>query len=70
MPNDRSKPDANQIATRVVAETIAKHSDALPADLESAWQAWSAGVGNVDGRTMLLLKAAFEAGAEAGKNRS
>lgn len=28
---------------------------------------WSAGVGNVDARTMALLRAAFEAGAEAAK---
>jgi hypothetical protein len=59
--------DENQSAARVVGKTIAKHSEKLPADLDAAWAAWSAGVGHVDARTMLLLKAAFEAGAEVGK---
>ena len=49
-------------------ESIAtRHEDALPADLEAAWKSWSAGVGHVDARGMLLLRAAFEAGAEAAK---
>ena len=61
------KGDRNQIAAQVVAQTIAKYSDPLPAGLEAAWKAWSAGVGKVDARTMALLRAAFEAGAEAGK---
>jgi hypothetical protein len=61
--------DPNQIASKVVGETIAKNSDVLPADLEAAWKAWSAGVGRVDARGMLLLKAAFEAGAEAASRK-
>jgi hypothetical protein len=60
-------PDENETAARVVGETAARHSDALPAGLEAAWEAWSRGVGRVDARTMALLRAAFEAGAEVGK---
>jgi hypothetical protein len=60
------KPDPNQSAAQTVASTIAKHEKPLPADLEAAWKAWSAGVGKVDARGMALLRAAFEAGAEAG----
>jgi hypothetical protein len=37
----------------------------LPADLEAAWKAWSAGVGKVDERGMALLRAAFEGGVDA-----
>jgi len=37
----------------------------MPADLEAAWAEWSKGVKNVDERAMTLLRAAFEAGAEA-----
>lgn len=59
--------DESQVAARVVGQTIARHSDALPADLERAWKAWSAGVGDVDERGMALLRAAFEAGYAAGK---
>lgn len=59
--------DENETAARIVRETTARHSDPLPADLEAAWAAWSAGVGRVDARTMALLRAAFEAGAEAAK---
>jgi hypothetical protein len=59
--------DANQSAARVVKETVAKHSEPLPVDLEAAWDAWSRGVGKVDARAMALLRAAFEAGAEAAR---
>lgn len=65
-----SKPptlDSSQAAAKVIGEIIAKHSDPLPADLEAAWAAWSAGVGNVDARGMALLRAAFEVGVEAAR---
>lgn len=61
------KPDSNQAAADAVRETIRKHETPLPADVEAAWAAWSAGVGKVDARAMALLRAAFEAGVEAGK---
>jgi hypothetical protein len=63
--NEKS-PDVNEVAARIVRQSTATN-DAMPADLEAAWAAWSAGVGKVDGRTMALLRAAFEAGAEAAR---
>jgi hypothetical protein len=70
MPNMSidTHPDMNETAARVVGETAARHSEALPADLEAAWAKWSAGAGRVDARTMALLRAAFEAGAKAGRS--
>ena len=59
--------DANQAAARVVAEATSKHETPLPADLEAAWVEWSRGVQKVDARGMALLRAAFEAGWEAGR---
>jgi hypothetical protein len=70
MSNSRSEPDANQIAHRVVQETIDKHSAPLPGDLEAAWDVWSRAIQNVDARGMELLRAAFEAGWEARKDSS
>lgn len=65
----RNEPenDVNRAAARVVAQATAKHEKPLPADVEAAWAAWSAGVGKVDARGMALLRAAFEAGVEAGR---
>jgi hypothetical protein len=57
--------DASQTAARVVGETIRRHEQPLPADLEAAWVKWSAGIANMDPRMEALLRAAFEAGAEA-----
>ena len=59
--------DVNQAAAAVVREVAARHEQPLPAGVEAAWAAWSAGVGKVDARTMALLRAAFEAGVEAGR---
>ena len=67
MKTRKPKPDANQAAAQAVAETVARHSDALPAGLRAAWEAWSRGIAKVDARTMILIRAAFEAGAEVGK---
>jgi len=53
------------MAARVVGETAARHEEPLPADLEAAWEQWSRAIAGVDKRGMLLLRAAFEAGAEA-----
>jgi hypothetical protein len=68
MKKPTRKLDANQAAARIVKETIDRHTDALPADLEAAWEKWSAGVGKVDARGMALLRAAFEAGYGAAAN--
>ena len=70
MSTSKPKSDANQTAARVVAESTAHTADSLPADLEAAWKAWSAGVGKVDSRAMSLLRAAFEAGAEAARGHT
>jgi len=59
--------DANQSAAHAIANTIAKHEKPLPADFEAAWVEWSRGIAKVDARGMALLRAAFEAGAEAAK---
>jgi len=61
--------DANQTAARVVGETIARHSEPLPHDLEAAWEVWSRGIQKVDERGMTLLRAAFEAGWDAGSQK-
>ena len=63
-------PDANETAARIIAETVAKHEQPLPADLEAAWQQWSSAIQKVDARGMALLRAAFEAGAEAARKRN
>jgi hypothetical protein len=63
-----AKLDESQAAAAAIGEVAAKHSDPLPADLEEAWKVWSAGIQKVDARGMALLRAAFEAGAEAAKN--
>ena len=67
MKSSQPKPDANQVAAKAVAQTIAGHEQPLPAGLRAAWEAWSRGVGKVDARTAALLRAAFEVGVEAGK---
>ena len=46
--------DANQAGARVVRESTAKE-EPLPADVEAAWEQWSAGVGRVDARTMARM---------------
>jgi hypothetical protein len=61
------KEDEIQAATRVLAETISQRSEPLLADLEAAWKQWSAGIQSVNARGMTLLRAAFEAGAEAAR---
>ena len=61
------RQDSNEAAARIVAETIAKTEQPLPADLEAAWKQWSAAIQKVDARGMVLLRAAFEAGVDVGK---
>lgn len=66
--DNEHNPDPNENAARVVGEATA--SSGLPADLEAAWSQWSASIQNVDERGMTLLRAAFEAGYEAGQSSS
>jgi hypothetical protein len=61
------REDSNQAAARIVAKATGKYETPLPADIEAAWEEWSRGIGKVDARGMALLRAAFEAGAEAAK---
>jgi hypothetical protein len=58
-------PDPNVNAKRIVEASTAGQSVTLP-DLEAAWAEWSRGIHKVDERGMVLLRAAFEAGFEAG----
>jgi hypothetical protein len=61
----KSKADEAQSAVNAAKELISRHEKPLPADLEAAWAEWSRAIKNVDTRGMTLLRAAFEAGAEA-----
>jgi len=66
MPRDHQhNPDPNENAARIVKQAIAGTAETTPADLEAAWQAWSASIQKVDERGMTLLRAAFEAGWDA-----
>jgi hypothetical protein len=65
MAEDKFNPDPNATAARTVAESTAAENTP-PADLEAAWLEWSSHIQNVDERGMALLRAAFEAGFEAG----
>jgi hypothetical protein len=67
MKKRQPSEDENQAAARIVASTTAKSEKPLAADLQAAWDEWSRGIGKVDQRGMILLRAAFEAGAEAAK---
>ncbi len=57
-----------QSTVRGAGEAMAKHEKPLPGDLEVAWAEWSKGIQKVDARGMVLLRAAFEAGWDAGKS--
>ncbi len=62
-------PDPNVNAARIVAESTAAQASA-GADIEAAWAEWSSHLQRVDERTLTLLRAAFEAGWDAGRNQS
>ena len=59
------KRDENEDAADVVRRSTSEADD-QPDGLEAAWADWSRRIQGVDERTMTLLRAAFEAGAEAG----
>ena len=59
------KRDPTAAAVRVVRKSTAMSDDPLPADLEAAWEAWRGRIQQVDERVSSLLRAAFEAGADA-----
>lgn len=57
--------DENRAAYRAVKQSTGRQQP--PAEgLEAAWYEWIASIQNVDARTRTLLRAAFEAGFEAG----
>ncbi len=60
-----TKPDVNEIAARVVRESTSKSDHQLSNDIEATWERWIAGVGHVDERARLLLRAAFDVGVAA-----
>ena len=60
-------PDPNVNAARIVAESTAA-AQGTSVDLETAWAEWSSHIQKVDERGMTLLRAAFEAGWEAGSH--
>jgi len=61
-------PDPNVNAARIVRESTADDKP-LAAEVEAAWREWSSHIQRVDERGMSLLKAAFEAGWEAGRSK-
>jgi hypothetical protein len=65
--DNEHNPDPNESAARIVRESTGT-ADALPADAEAAWREWSAHIQRVDERGMTLLRAAFEAGYDAGRS--
>jgi len=68
MANDNEhNPDPNQNAAKIVAKSTATQEPAA-GDVEAAWLAWSGHIQNVDERGMTLLRAAFEAGYDAGQS--
>jgi hypothetical protein len=59
-------PDPNENAARIVRESTGS-AEQLPADAEAAWKEWASHIQGVDQRGLTLLRAAFEAGHEAGQ---
>lgn len=62
---NKTPEDANQAAHRIVNRDI-PDNEKLPAEIEAAWEQWIDQIQNIDGRAFHLLRAAFEAGYEAG----
>jgi hypothetical protein len=62
------KRDPIAEAARLVRKATAGADEPLPPDLEAAWEAWRKGVQQVDERVSTLLRAAFEAGADAARS--
>lgn len=60
------KRDANQNAARIVHEATCREPNAT-GELEPAWAEWSRAIQATDARMMTLLRAAFEAGHDAGR---
>ena len=61
--------DPNEAAADLLRKATGE-DEPLPPDLEKAWEAWIRSIQNVDERARTLLRAAFEAGVEAGSKKS
>lgn len=61
--------DPNEAAADLLRKAT-QDEDSLPPDLEAAWEAWIGSIQKVDERARTLLRAAFEAGVEAGQASS
>lgn len=60
-------PDPSANAARIVREATTD-TKATAAELEATWAEWSSHIPKVDEQAMTLLRAAFEAGWDAGRN--
>ena len=65
--DQQHNPDPNESAARIVAGSEARDVSKAPNDLEAGWRDWSSRFQKVDDRALPLLKAAFEAGFDAGR---
>jgi hypothetical protein len=66
-------PDPNENAARIVAGKEARAAAHAPADLEAleaAWREWSSQIQKVDEQALSLLRGAFEAGFDAGRQKT
>ena len=58
--------DPNEAAADLLRKATGE-DDRLPPNVEGAWEAWIGSIQQVDERVRTLLRAAFEAGVEAGR---
>lgn len=61
--------DPNEAAADAV-HRLTDEGEPMPPDLEAAWAEWIKGIQGTDERVRTLLRAAFEAGVEAGQSSS
>ena len=68
-PKKTDKHETAARGRRVPLDELMAHprriEERLPTGMEAAWIQWSRTMRDVDARTMLLLRAAFQAGYEA-----
>jgi len=68
MPPRKREPDKHRTSPQI-PESVRHNQERLRAQLQAhfevAWVQWSEAMKDVDPRTMLLLRAAFQAGYEA-----
>jgi hypothetical protein len=64
--DNEHNPDPNANAARIAKQATSAETVAF-ADFEAAWLEWASGIQAVDEHALTLLKAAFEAGWQAGR---